>query len=161
MHRKILLVVGLLSLVTSLFSSCVYSSVTKKEVKAIYKALVKKNKLRAPHLYYVKDNDINGYCTKDKIVVTTGAMKYLTKAEMALLLGHELTHWQFNDPSSWVHIGTFMEDRADIMGAEYASKIGYPKCQQAQLFVLFHYLYGEHKGEHSLNPIRYHNICNA
>jgi len=161
MVRKMFSIIGIVWVLVSITSSPANASVTLKEVKSIYKALIKKNKLDAPPLYVVKNNDINGFTLKDKIVITTGAMKYLDKAEMALILGHELTHWKFNDAYSWFEVGTFMEDRADVFGAEYAKNIGYPKCQQAQLFILFHYLYGEHEGHHSLNPVRYHNICNA
>src|ERR1700679_1543757 len=136
----ICVVIGIALLIAVLFSGCCNASVSAREVKQIYKQLIKKNKLKAPHLYLMKDNDINGFTMKDKIMITTGALRYCTKAEIALILAHELTHYKFNDvDNNWYNVGTFMEDSADVFGAQYAENIGYPKCRQAQLFVLFHY----------------------
>ena len=149
-----------------------HASVSIKEARAIYKMICKKNNINCPKVQVVtkdfknkdnklvKHNWVNGFTGKTGIWVLEGDFKELNKAEFAHLLGHELAHWQAFD--AWYRLpGTFQEDRADYYGAIYAEKIGFNKCDQAQLYKYYQQNgYGlEPDGKHSNNLVRYKHLC--
>jgi len=68
-----------------------------EEVKEIVEELSKKAGIPMPKLYYFESNDINAFATgltpkNAYIAITTGALKYLNREELAGVLGHEIGH---------------------------------------------------------------------
>lgn len=152
--RLVICVVSLLFFVVT-----TVHAVTMQETKNIYKQLVLVNHIKAPPLFIVYSTEINASTTQDSIIMYTGLMKITTKAEMALTLGHELTHWVNHD----VHYGWFnpmmREMRADMFGSKYAENIGYSRCGQASLFLKFYHMWGDSGGSvHPANTLRYQRL---
>ncbi|HIP90406.1 MAG TPA: protease HtpX [Candidatus Nanopusillus sp.] len=68
-----------------------------EEVREIVEELSKEAKIPIPKLYYFVSNDINAFATgltpgNACIAITTGALKYLNREELAGVLGHEIGH---------------------------------------------------------------------
>ena len=68
-----------------------------EEVLAITKELCEKAKLPLPKLYYFNANDINAFATgwtpgRSYIAISSGALRYLSREELAGVIGHELGH---------------------------------------------------------------------
>ena len=68
-----------------------------EEVLEITEELCKKAKLPVPKLYYFNAHDINAFATgwtskKAYIAISSGALRYLNREELAGVIGHELGH---------------------------------------------------------------------
>jgi hypothetical protein len=155
---------GAIAVISALHCHDSYSQVTRAVAKTIYKKLQKVSGVKGPQLVFSTDRKPNAWTSRRYIILSKGAMKLENTAEIAQTLGHELTHWQFRDPYSWIQIGTYQEDRADRYGAVYAERLGYSKCSQAQIYKLYTELYGatiDPSDHHSSNSIRYRRLCHA
>lgn len=138
----------------------VFAAVTWKETTDIYKKLIITNHLKFAPLTLMKDSDINGYTTNTGIVITSGDLRKLSPPEMALVLGHELTHWQYGDVYHNMG-GKYQEDRADYYGADYATNIGYNRCEMSNLFLKLYLAYGNNGGRqdpHSASLLRFYRL---
>lgn len=141
------------------------ASVSVSEAIAIYNKLVRVNYLMPPTVYLIDSPDINGWAGEEGIFITTADLKILSKAELALLIAHELAHMQFKDYAHNIK-GTLQEDRADLYGSGYAHNIGYSYCAQSAFFLRLYRMYGNLGGKydsHSTNLKRFWRLyskCN-
>ncbi len=133
----------------------------------IYARILNQNHLKWPRkLRLIKSNDMNAWADKsDTITVTSGLLRNATPAELAMVLGHEITHTLYKD-AYHNDKGKLDEDRADFYGTIYATKIGYNHCDMAPFFYKLYKKYGNMGGEgdpHSSNITRYKRLnkgCN-
>lgn len=144
------------------FSITCYAAVSWKTATQMYEGLIKNNYLKRPTVFrLIESDELNAWASPDGSVnITTADLKILTRPELALILGHELAHIQFNDTHHSLG-GTVQEDRADHYGMYYAENIGYSRCKQAYFFLRLYRLYGNSGGNgdpHSKNLIRFWNI---
>jgi Zn-dependent protease with chaperone function len=102
-----------------------YFSDKFKRIKTIYKTLAKHNKWRwRPVLFPSSNTSINAYYNIWYIVVYQGAMDCYNDDEMALLLGHEMSHYLLHHMTNCPQ----NEFDADELGAKIMIKAGYDIC---------------------------------
>lgn len=105
-----------------------------EDARAVYNQLVQSNHFtkHVPALKKSNERFANAYYRGDRntITITKGMLREVrNKSELALLLGHELSHWVYHDKSS----KPYLEYRADRNGAKIMTKAGYSVCTGAQL----------------------------
>lgn len=137
-----------------IISGASYASVTVKDVHDVYRNLINANGLiMAPILVIDNSTEINGRYRNWQVHITTGMMRKLkNRDELALVLGHELTHWINGDTYSHYSV----EYRADKGGAFLSEHAGYSKCHGAELF---RWLPNHNNTTHPDNRLRYKRIC--
>ncbi len=151
-----------------------HAQVSLRETAEIYKRLYTKNHLPHPTLYLRDDLNINAATYSTYIKVNKGALIFLSKPEMAFVLSHELTHYQYRDARAinnkvetiilkltHRYTSTYYEDRADYYGSEYAKNIGYSYKSQAHFFKTLEKYYGDQvilNDVHSPDRVRAYNI---
>lgn len=110
-----------ISLLTSLSS---HAQVTEEEARNIFSIL--ENEAGYHVVLRVNPSlEINAYTTRTHIEVTQGLLNFCrTPAELALVMGHELGHWAYQDPRTNEQSSLF-ELRADVNGDYLCRRIGY------------------------------------
>ncbi len=124
----------LISLVLVVLSVNSYA-MSFSQVSAIYAQVAKANGLIvAPHLVLSPDQSINANAAGFRITVNQGLLNAVRdKDEMAMVLGHELAHYELGHKQSTIP----NEYAADHQGAIYMHKAGYSICIGAQLLRRF------------------------
>lgn len=101
-------------------------AITFKEAKLIFRQLETKT-----NTYIVLHLDpslqIEAYASPWGIYVTQGMLNFTTKDELAMVLGHELTHYLYQD--SRHHPSVAQELRADHYGYKMCKNLKYKKCK--------------------------------
>lgn len=126
--RRFLVVILLL-----LFSSQIYSQVSKDQLIKTYIKLIQANKLKdPPNLIIDPDLDDNAYSYKDIVAVTQGMLLMLkNNDELARVLGHELGHHYLHHNGS----NKANEYAADYQASKYMIKAHYNVCKGAKMFL--------------------------
>ena len=118
------------------FGHSIAHAATAVDAQQVYKRLITVNGIRnAPPLTVSNDKDINAYATPDKIIVNAGLLAYVhNNSELALIIGHELSHILHHDDGSTI----LRELRADREGAIMIRNAGYDICTGAQALKRLH-----------------------
>lgn len=128
----------LITLLGGLSFSVASFAISPQETYRVYDTLIKSNGLqgKAPPLTLKVSKEINAYANvyTKQIVVFSGLRKAFDKDEVALVLGHELTHYvERHAGSTWRN-----EFRADQGGARLMTHAGYNLCRGKEIFKAFH-----------------------
>jgi predicted Zn-dependent protease len=130
----------------ALFSPLCNAHVSKAEAIKMFNKLVKIAKIKNhPSLKFNNEKDFNGFTNGSRILITAGMLKLTNKAELAGVLGHEITHWKHNDyysPGSM-----YNELRADREGLYLAEQAGYNHCDIIQFMAKARSKDGEDDGD--------------
>lgn len=114
-------------------------------LQAMYKKIVIASGQKAPPLVILPDKGINARATIDNITVNQGMVNYTKNDnEIALVLAHELSHYQLKhvmqeDPTELSSLGRVIwqlqkELNADKLGAFYAMQAGYDVCSGREIW---------------------------
>tara|TARA_R110000822_G_scaffold275773_1_gene397860 strand:- start:1660 stop:2136 length:477 start_codon:yes stop_codon:yes gene_type:complete len=145
-----------LVIVVFLFSSMSYEAVSVKVVRDVYKKLCHVNAYKCPRLVITNDNEVNASAGLYTIKITQQMLSFLrNKHEAALVLGHELTHYNNND--YYKEGSQQMELTADYGGMLLMRKAGYNKCIGLGFMTHMQKVFGDGDwdGEHPKWMIRY------
>lgn len=128
-----------------------FASVSQHSVHRVYSHIVAANHIKhAPRLIILHTDEINAYSGGNVIMVTTGLMRAVSINELALVLGHELSHSLGTDYG----FGKTKEISADTNGARLASNAGYNMCRGANFFKKI----PEDGTDHPASSKRYYNL---
>lgn len=143
--RKMMkIVLGLTTLVAiNIYITNAHASCFQQAARKIYKELIQSNKIKAPKLLISNSLVINAYATSDSITINQGMLEFLrNNAELAQVLGHELTHYNYGDYSSFWNSPS-AEYRADKVGEHYAEQAGYNRCVGDKWMLRMYEQFGE------------------
>lgn len=137
-----------------LFSQLSWSSVSFSHAQELYYRIAMANHLAVvPTLVYDSTDEVNASQSGFRITLNRGILKFARNdAEMALVLGHELAHYELGHRNSTPS----NEYAADAQGAIYMSNAGYSICQGAELLRRFH---SKGSSTHPDSDSRFHRIC--
>jgi Zn-dependent protease with chaperone function len=114
-------------------------AVSMTEARAIYATIIAANHItNAPPLRYSHSKELNAYWDGTRIVVFQGVLSVSDRDNIALVLGHELSHDLLKHgavPSA--KAGRNQEYAADKWGAYLMNQAGYNVCAGVQLFKRF------------------------
>lgn len=128
-----------------------HANVSQSEARVIFNKLNKVSKAKAPPLKFIDCGTINAYTTKNEIYMCNETLEFGTKAEVAMVLGHELGHFKFQDVTYPANSKS-QEYRADHWGSLWTQQIGYNKCETAKLFLHFYEMWGNGGGWFASHP---------
>lgn len=112
--------------------------VSFEEAQQIYARIIKVNHIKdAPTLLLLNVDFINAYSLPTSTTITNGLLKAGTKDEIALVLGHELSHFKFKhwyNPWMDSEAHKVAEADADVEGADMMKEAGYNLCKGIHFF---------------------------
>jgi hypothetical protein len=147
-----LLIVALIVLIGAIFSFNKAFGMTFKQAQSIYYQVAHKNLFTVPPFKYDPTSDIDAYWTGYYVVVTQGLLDSVrNNNEMAVILGHELGHYQ---QAHWSDSKT-NELLADRLGFTFAVKAGYSGCKGMR-WILRN---GYENSDHPSGRDRYNRLC--
>jgi hypothetical protein len=112
-----------------------------RHVTSIYMELQRAVKVKLPPLHVVTTNEVFAQTSETSIEISTGMLKMANNAELAGILGHEITHYMHKDYLS--NVSSFKELRADREGLGLAQEIGYKKCNILNFMLKMKKKYGD------------------
>lgn len=97
-------------------------------------------------------NIINAYTTTEGITIYRGLLNMMTKDELALVLGHEVSHFVlghvFLPPATQTKDNIRIEEmQADKYGAVLAIRAGYNVCDGRAFFKMLNATYGDNQDQ--------------
>jgi hypothetical protein len=144
--RKLLLIAASLILSTNVFAS-----MTFQHAHEIFIKVEKEAGMQVP-FNLDQDHNINAYANSNGVTVTQGILNYVqSDAELAMVLGHELTHCKNLDYEAIRTDlfdklrGKFFELRADRGGYRYCTRLYSGHC--LDMFIRMRSQYGEMDGD--------------
>ncbi len=126
-----------------------------KHVQDLYNRILQSNHIvKYPILIMVNNSDNNAGQDGSNLFIYTGLLKDVRNdSEMALVLGHELSHYTLGHWTS----NYSNEYAADKLGAQYIHSAGYSICKGAQFLKRL----GGATNDHPAGIDRYHRLgCN-
>lgn len=116
--------------------SCSSYAMSFNQAEVVYNKLVRSNGFtNYPRLVYSSSRDVNASAGGLRITVNAGLLRFVRNSnELAVVLGHELAHYRL------AHHGSTPSNEyaADSLGASYAAKGGYNRCDGAKVILRFH-----------------------
>ncbi len=83
----------------------------------------------------------NAFTDSNGITVTLGMLLFSDKSGLAAVLGHELTHYKYQDS---LHIPMeYQEITADREGLLLSQSIGFNRCASLMFMLKYIYMYGD------------------
>lgn len=143
----------LLITIILLFFSITSDAATFQQAQEIYQKLIKNNHIGGPILVYSNSMVVNAYTNSKSIKITRGMLLFVqNRDELALILGHELAHYNLHHPGSTPK----REYEADHLGGVYMSHIGGNICHGAEVIKRFH---DNGSNTHPPSNLRYLQLC--
>lgn len=144
-----------------LFNTIVgHASVSKAETIRLFNKLNRISGARSAPIKFVDCGSVNAYTTEYGVYMCNETLSYATAPQMAAIIGHELGHFKFMDPT-YNSNQKSKEYRADYWGSKWAEQIGYNHCETAKLFLRFYKDFGNGGGwfaDHPANLDRYKRL---
>lgn len=124
-----------LSILLMFFVTLSSHAATFSQAKAIYQRIVAANGIRAPMLTLSNSSEVNAQCGFMSISINKGMLAFVRNDdELALVLGHELAHFNLGHTSST----PMNELAADSLGAKYEDRAGFNHCKGVMVLYRFH-----------------------
>ncbi len=121
----------LLSILLLIVISFSASAMSFSEARGVYNRIARANGINPLPLKLLNSSEVNAEETGQEIYVYKGMLRFVrNQSEMALVLGHELSHYTLHHRTSTKR----HEYAADKLGAVYMRKAGYDVCLGAQAF---------------------------
>lgn len=147
-------------IVVFLFSNMSYASVSVRLVRDVYKKLCHVNAYKCPKLVITYDEEVNASAGLYTIKITQQMLSFLrNEHEAALVLGHEITHYNNND--CYKEGSQQMELNADYGGVLLMRKAGYNKCIGLGFMTHMQKVFGDGDGDdiHPKWNVRYSRLA--
>lgn len=123
------------------------------QASKVYDQIASSNGFRIyPRLILSPSKQVNASATALRITVNQGMLNFVRNSnEMAMVLGHELSHYSLGHARSTPS----NEYAADSLGARYAAKAGYNRCDGALVYLRFH---SKGSATHPPSDLRYKRL---
>lgn len=151
------LIIMLLSLGMLYFPSVSQTSVAPATARIILQRIEAAAGVNPIPLVIEGKGDIQAETNGRVVRVTTGMLHFVgNEAELAAVLGHEVTHYKHGD--YYHQANSANELRADEEGIALAQAIGYNRCTAAKVLLRFSKLDNKGDGVHPPSSYRYKRV---